>query len=178
MKIIALSGKRGAGKTVLANYLVKKHGYVKVSFAEELRRISRMLMPFTESDLDNPAKKEAKFLDYDWSPREFMIHLGEFMRFHDSDYWVNVAFTRLSNEKAKYVFDDLRFPNEAKILKDYGALLVRIDRFESKNPYGKNLDIESEKALDNHKFDYTVTAQHNGTLEELYNHAKPILELV
>ena len=36
MKIMALSGKREAGKTTIADYLVANHSAVKISFASVL----------------------------------------------------------------------------------------------------------------------------------------------
>lgn len=178
MKIIAISGRRGTGKTALADYLCKKHGFVKVSFAEEIRRVARSLIPFTEADFHSPSKKEAKFHTYEWSPRDFLIRLGEFMRYHDEDYWVNVALNRLKSETGKYVIDDLRFKNEAKVLKGIDAVLVRVNRYVKNNPYGKNLDIPSETDLDEYEFDYVVHDSRNGPLAELQGHASKILEVV
>lgn len=177
MHIIAISGRRGVGKTALANHFCKKYEFIKVSFAEEIRRVARSLMPFTEHDFESPAKKEAKFYAYEWSPRDFLIRLGEFMRYHDEDYWVNIALSRLKSDTGRYVIDDLRFKNEARILKDMGATLVRVDRYEHHNPYGRNLDIASEKDLDTYAFDYTIPDARNGSLDELCGHAQAILEV-
>ncbi len=177
MRILGISGKRGAGKTALALHLAKRYGFVRVSFAEDIRRICRMMFPLTEADLTDPKRKEAPWADYDWSPRDFMLHLGEFMRFHDKDYWLRVALAKCTDGKKVYVFDDLRFLNEADALRNVGAKLIRVNRYEHQNPYGKNLDIESETQLDSYKFDYVVEDCRNTTLKQLHGHDSQILEL-
>lgn len=177
MKILGISGKRGVGKTALALHLEKKYGWVRVSFAEDIRRICRMLFPtLTDSDLSDPAKKEKPHEPYDWTPRELMLHVGEFMRFHDQDYWLKIALAKCKDPKKSYVFDDVRFENEAEALKKVGKI-IRVNRFESHNPYGKNLDIESETQLDSHPFDLTIEACWNTNLKQLQGHDLKIIGL-
>lgn len=177
MPILGISGKRGAGKTALANYLVKRDGFIKISFAEELKRLSKTLFPFTDADFTNIKLKEANFKTYEWSPRDFMRHFGDLMRFHDKNYWVNLTISKCADARKYYVVDDLRFINEAEALRAKGAKLIRVNRFESNNPYGNNLDITSETELDDYKFDYVIEDCRNTTLAELYNHEDSILDL-
>ena len=177
MHILGISGKRGVGKTALADHLVKTCGFVKVSFANELRRLSQELFPFNLKDLTDPKKKESPFGGYDWSPREFMIHFGEFMRFHDANYWIKKAISGLDKPDSWYVFDDLRYENEASTLKTTNSKIIRINRYESQNPYGKNLNTPSETSLDTYKFDYVINDCNNQTLLMLQGHTKAIIEL-
>lgn len=165
--IYALSGKRGSGKTTAATHLMKKHGFIRVSFAEELRRLAKTLMPFKDNDLIVPSKKEAKFADYYWSPREFLVHFGEFMRFHDESYWLNRGLALCIDPHRSYVFDDCRYKNEADAIRKLGGKIIRINRYEKNNPYGKNLDTPSETNLDDYKFDFEVLAVRNTSITEL-----------
>ena len=173
--IIGISGKRGVGKTTAAKYLEKHHGFVRISFADELRRLARMLFPFTEADMSDVKKKEAKFLDYDWSPRDFHVNFGEFMRFHDKDYWCDKALEKIKTGK-NYVIDDMRFENEYQAILDRKGIVVRINRYEKNNPFGKNLDIISETALDSSKFDFVVEDCRNTTLGRLHEEMEHIIE--
>lgn len=166
--LIGISGKRGVGKSLAAAYLAKHHRFIRVSFADDLRVAAKHLLPFTENDLSIPAKKEAKFKNYDFSPRDFMINLGEFMRFHDRSYWLNRGLAKCSDPKLNYVFDDVRYKNEADAIKSHGGRLVRIERYEKQNPYGKNLDTPSETDLDDYNFDFLVGAMWNNSQSELY----------
>lgn len=148
--IIGLSGKRGVGKTLAADYLVENHNFKKVSFANKLKEISDSFFPGLSK-----SEKEKPFREHSFTPREFMIHLGQFMRFHDPEYWVKSS--NISAMRGNVVIDDVRFRNEADYLKELGAKLVRINRFEKLNVYGKDLDDPSETDLDNYKgFDFIV----------------------
>lgn len=179
MKILGLSGKRGVGKTALALHLVDKFGFVRVSFAEDIRRICRMLFPtLTEADFSDPKKKEKPHEPYDWTPRDLMLHVGEFMRFHDKDYWLKIGLAKCKDPKKVYVFDDLRFINEADALRKVDGKIIRVNRFESQNPYGKNLDIESETQLDSYSFDLVIESCWNTSLKQLYGHQDKIIGLL
>ncbi len=65
--------------------------------------------------------------------------------------------------------DDVRFPNEVKYLKSLGGKIVRLERFEKLNIYGKNLDDPSETSLDGYDgFDHTIDACWNTDIPELH----------
>jgi hypothetical protein len=70
-----------------------------------------------------------------------------------------------------WIITDVRFPNEANIIKEKGGILLRVNRV-SNNPISNH---PSETSLDNYdKFDYTI--ENNGTLEELLEEVKSILQ--
>ena len=175
--LIGLSGKRGVGKTLGASYLVNEHGFTKLSLADDLKVIAKILFPFSDNDLRIPSKKEAKFKEYDWTPRDFMIHLGEFMRFHDANYWLNKTTKRCEDTKIDYVIDDIRFKNEAQAIKDRGGKIIRINRYEKLNIYGKNLDTPSETDLDSWPFDFVIHEIRNTSQMELFRQLESFLEL-
>lgn len=179
MILIGISGKRGVGKSSLADYFVKNFGFQKVSFAESLKNYASLLFDF-EDDSFSLTKKEKPFKNYDWSPRDFMIRLGDFLRYHDEDYFVNDTMSRLKNKKeGRYIIDDVRFLNEAEAIKNKNGYLVRLDRYEKFNPYGKNLDVESEKQLDHYdKFDYHIKEPRNLDLHMLYAEGDKIIKAV
>lgn len=167
--IIGISGKRGVGKTLAQTYLCKEYNMKPVSFANELRDYAKLAFPFTDADLSNIAKKEKPWKGHDWSPREFLIHLGEFMRFHESDYWVNKGIAVCKDHvKNNYIFDDVRYKNEADAIRKLGGVILRIERYEKHNPYGKNLDTPSETDLDDFKFDYVVERMWNIEQDDLF----------
>lgn len=148
---IAFSGKRQHGKTTAADYLKRHHKYVKVSFAETLKDDAKCLFDFTDEHLYG-VLKDQKFRNYDWTPREFMIKYGQFMRYFDENYWTTSLLAQVGLEQTKpHVIDDLRFPNEAALLKKAGFKLIRIKRYQKdvEAPYDSNIDTDiSETALD------------------------------
>jgi hypothetical protein len=48
---LGLCGVAGAGKDTVADFLVKNHGFVKVAFADPLKRICRDVFAFTDEQL-------------------------------------------------------------------------------------------------------------------------------
>lgn len=162
-EIIAFAGKRGRGKTLAADYLVEVYGFKKLSFAQKLKDEAERLFP---GILEAP--KEKPFKNYDWTPRDFMIRLGQFMRYWDGEYWVKAL--DLEHKRGKIVIDDLRFKNEAVYLKSFGAKLVRLERYPKLNIYGPtDLDDISETDLDSYKeWDFTVPEVVNTTPKSLY----------
>jgi hypothetical protein len=166
------------GKTALANHLVKNCGFIRVGFADSLKNIARLFFPFTPRDMTDPTRKESPYGEYEWSPRDFHIRLGEFARFHDPDFWLKKGLAMLDRPDSWYVFDDLRFKNEASTIAAVGAKIVRIERYESENPYGKNLDIPSETDLDDYPdFDYKIESCRNTNLHTLHCHTEEIIKL-
>lgn len=165
--ILALAGKRGVGKTTSALFMARRHGFIRKSFAEPLRQISKQIFNFSDSDFE-VANKERKFMLYDWTPREFLIRLGGLIRFHDKDYFVNAAL-RDMNTKDDLVFDDCRFPEEANKIRYFGGKVVLIKRYASLNPFSSPLDDITETSMDNYKFDYIIEDSANTSLGSLYS---------
>jgi hypothetical protein len=178
LTIIGLSGHRGTGKTTLATYLFRHHGFTRVGFSEKLKEIALNLFPLTVQDVTEPKKKEAKFGEYDWTPREFLVNLGEFMRYHDKDYWLKQGLALCKHSDQRYVFDDVRFKNEFKSIRDGGGYIIRLNRYPKLNVYGETLDIPSEHDLDNEKFDFTIHDCENTDLRSLYNAGAGIMKIV
>jgi hypothetical protein len=164
--IIGFSGWRGNGKTTAAVYLARKYGFHTVSFASSLKEMARLFFPFDPSDWSERNKEKA-YKDYDWSPRDFAVALGEFARFHDPDYWVKKA--NIEDQVGDISIDDVRFQNEVDYIKSLGGKTVRIERQEKLNVYGKHLNIPSETALDNYKgFDFRIESCWNVEMEDLH----------
>jgi hypothetical protein len=172
--IIAFSGKRGVGKTAGANYLIN-YGFTKVSFGEALKKKAMEFFPFTYQELYGN-KKELQFSIYDWSPRDFMIALGNFARYFDKDYWIRAALPS-GKTKKNIVIDDCRYLNEARLIKEQGGKIIRIERYKKDNPYKTEIHDPSEEELDDFKdFDFRVNEVENLTLTSLYHRLDHIMD--
>jgi hypothetical protein len=76
MNIVGLSGRAGVGKDTVADVLVKEFGYVKVSFADPLKRCAMELWSFTEEQLWGPSEMRNEPdprwpKDHIWGRRDF-----------------------------------------------------------------------------------------------------------
>lgn len=130
MQVIGLTGYAGAGKSTVADYLVEAHGFTRLSFAAPLKKMLRTLDPYIVpspvagfgddqplrlSDLlsvmtENEIKAGSAGDEY----RRLLQVLGtDCIRAVDENFWVNAAIKQMSDPDGKYVFDDVRFPNEA-----------------------------------------------------------------
>jgi len=57
LMIIGLCGVAGSGKDTVADFLVKNHGFVKVAFADPLKRICKDVFDFSDEQLWGPSEK-------------------------------------------------------------------------------------------------------------------------
>jgi hypothetical protein len=133
-KVIGLTGLAGSGKSTIAKYLVEEHGYKLLSFAGPLKKMMRTLDPYIVpspvagvgddtplrlSDLlavmdEGQIKTSSAGVEY----RRLLQTLGtDCVRAVDPDFWVNAAVAQMTDPNGKYVFDDVRFPNEAEVIR-------------------------------------------------------------
>lgn len=112
---IGLIGKLGSGKTTAANYLVSEHGYRRHSLADPMREIIRIVYPNMLGKSDPRYRPLMQKLGTDW------------FRSYDPDVWVNCLLARVELDIHRIVVDDVRFVNEARILRDKGWKLIYIN---------------------------------------------------
>ena len=168
--IIGLSGYARSGKDTVAEMLCLNNGYQRKSFADPMRDALYRLNPII---IGNPRTEQIHLADYvdefGWDeakahpePRRllqvFGTEVGRGM--FGENFWVDQAFKQVTPTD-KYVFADVRFPNEADRVRQLGGVVVRINRH---NHSAVNSHI-SERALDNYMFDHFI--YNDGTKEEL-----------
>lgn len=128
--IIGLAGRKGCGKSSVAEILHEKYGYRKMSFASPLKEML-LAMGLTEDEVYNIDLKEKKIERYGKSPRELMQICGtEFARnMVCEDVWVKALEAKIEPEfDDMIVIDDVRFPNEAEMIRKKGGRIIRVTR--------------------------------------------------
>ncbi len=136
--VIGLAGFAGSGKTTVAGQIIHDLNHneempagLRLSFAQRLKRVLAALVGEEEMSFDKPEQKLARLYgNSDWDVRKFFTTFAtEFCRDQiGADLWVDIIAGRLNRliEPTVVVIDDLRYPNEFKIVKALGtAVLLR-----------------------------------------------------
>lgn len=185
--IIGISGKAQAGKDTTAmmiNFLreypeaswnmywncdlpFEIEDYNIVHFADLLKDAAEVMLSLPRFTMQGTHGKNMRF---DWldgiTGRRFLQKLGTAVRNEiHPDFWTRALFIRHKNNP-NLIIPDVRFPNEAKIVKNHGGILIRIER-----PGAGAGDHISETALDNYK-GWDIVIDNVGTLEDLYKQVK------
>jgi len=142
VKLVALcSNGPQAGKSTAANVLIREKGFVRVKFADVLKRMAGVFLePFADTDehvdrmLEGALKEEPiPRLNGSVTPRHVMVTLGTQWgrNLIDPSVWVlatvNKVKSLLANGKS-VVIDDMRFPNELAAVRTLGGKVLFIDR--------------------------------------------------
>lgn len=154
--IIGISGKIGCGKTVLGRLIARRHDYSRVSFGDLLKQEASAAWKYPLRWNYTHKGKGRTVHSTGCTVRELLQYHGtEVRRKEDPDYWVDQMRVELKTLQRFYpegeilnvVIDDVRFPNEARMVKDMGGVLIRIQPYPEWVP-GPHADHASETVLD------------------------------
>lgn len=161
MQIIALSGYARSGKDTVADHLVERHGFVKLSFATPMREALYRLNPdiVDMSGLNYGFQQAVDLFGWEDMKTYFPSYRGLMQRMgtevgremFGKDFWVDQALKQVP-EGSKVVFADCRYKNEASAVSSIGGEIWRISKpgVEAAN------DHTSERDLDDYTFDSYV----------------------
>lgn len=140
MKILALTGIAGSGKTTLSNQLID-HGWEQTKFAAPIKSMITHLLLYQGVDyylanrmIDGDLKEVPTQLLNGRTPRHAMQTLGtEWRELMHRNLWVDIWHRNILSHpsEAKIVVDDVRFHHEANTVISLGGKMVRIDRPEN-----------------------------------------------
>lgn len=88
MKVIAVSGWAKSGKDTVTNYLLNKHKFTRVAFADPLKEMVAANYNIPLESLHVQEQKEVPLLQYPVTPKDkFALHVSKFMfkEFRSSD---------------------------------------------------------------------------------------------
>ncbi len=176
--IIGLTGKNGAGKGEVANFL-KERGFHYYSLSDALRE---------------EAQKQGKDIT-----RDVLVALGNALREKEGPSCLaERIFAKLDPEK-HYVIDSIRHPAEVQVfrrrnnftlLRIYAAERLRFERLRQRNrendpkTYEEFIALEAKEAKSEQKTDQQldqaialadIQLDNNGPLKELHDKIKPVL---
>lgn len=172
--IIGVTGRKFHGKDTLSDYLVQNHGYIKLSFAQPVKEISKIIFGFNDEQLNGDLKET---IDEIWNitPRQcfqfigtelFRDNIGKILPHIGKNIWAHCLVEKIKsilivNPEAKFVISDLRFPNEIEALRSLGksspeisCKIIRI--FREDVPLNDSCNHESEALIDKLAVDYEI----------------------
>lgn len=144
-RVIGVTGFMGSGKDTIGNVLVADYGYARYAFADQLKSMALALDPLVPPNPTLPifeagnwrlstivrrlgwedAKKHPEI-------RRFLQVLGtEGVREHlGEDSWIKALRKRIADDYTgrPVVITDVRFPNEAEAIWDWGGVVWRVVR--------------------------------------------------
>ena len=178
IKLIALTGAAKSGKSTVAKYLSKgtdsRYGthvpFARARFSGTLKKMLMQIPDVTEDMIEGSLKEEPQEIFGGRTPREVMQTLGtEWGR--DSVYskiWLD-AWERSVRDLTYVVVEDLRYLNEAELIKNRGGKIWRIKR-----PDYQCIGHISETEMEG--IDADLIISNYGSVEELHAMIDRILE--
>lgn len=180
-RIIAICGAKRSGKDVLANHIINKYGYTRLSFAEPLKELVKLLFNFSDEqvgliDGDNDEKDT---IDERWgiSPRKALQFIGTEVLQHKiqellpnigRDYFANILLSKIENDKT-YVISDLRFIHEYEKIKHLDIDIIKVIRPSITSEEGEQNGEQHLSEVENQFIPCDKKIINDGTLEDYIN---------
>lgn len=138
--IIGITGRRRVGKDTSAIFLKEQFGFIQLALADPIKRATKEIFDFTDEQL-NGAQKER--IDSRWgiTPREvlqvvgtdlFRNTFGQRFPHIGANIWTMSLANKIDHlvrtGTQRIVVSDIRFPNEAKVIKDAGGFIIKLTR--------------------------------------------------
>lgn len=168
---IALIGKARSGKDTAAAFLVRERAYTRIAFADPLKEMALGVDPLVPTHLCGErlihVRLSALVRDVGWEyakdhypeVRAVLQRIGQTQREFDADYWVNVAARKIAGAERwnmPVVVTDVRYANEADMLRARGFRMVRIIRPFAEMRQGAAAQHASETELNDYPTDAVI----------------------
>lgn len=175
IKLIGITGKARSGKDTIAKMLWTHHDFVRIAFADPLKRAAQTIFGLTEDQTWNDELKEVVIPRWNLTPRQIFQRLGtESIRdVFGSHVWTErwlLSYEQVMNTDS-VVIPDVRFENEAKMIRELGGIIIQVRR-------GDGLSgAEGTHASETGDIEADFTIDNNGTLETLLEDLNGVLRL-
>lgn len=212
-KIIGISGFINSGKDTVADYLVNYHGFRRESFAAHLKDVVSVIFGWDRVMLEGRTSSSRiwreqvdswwsqKLGQTDLTPRSVLQILGtDVLRqnFHD-EIWIHSLAKKILSSTDHIVITDVRFSNEAQMIRDCDGILCAIQREPRPHWYhfvheALHNDVKSPTYHDDLRnlmqvkfpqvhesewswlnIDHDIVVKNNGSIEDLYVQIKNLV---
>lgn len=149
-KIFGITGLKGAGKDTAGHAILDKIGGTQINFADPLKQICGVVFGLTAAEMSDPVLKETILSRWPYeSPRKILQTVGIMFREAYPGVWTNKWRRTTWELDSNIVVTDYRFADEAGILKQEDAVLIKVirpgvvsDGHVSEQPDGLPCDVE------------------------------------
>lgn len=187
--IVALTGKKRSGKTTAAR-VFQEFMYSKHSLAEGIKKAAKSIFLLTDEQLYGN-EKEVKIPYLNTTPRKLMQVIGTELFQYDiykyipeleeavpkRELWVRMfqrkyqLYKKEFRTEPKVVIDDLRFKHEEKVLREMGAVIVKIVRPQITHTDTHPSETEIEEIREDHTIinDSSISKFKSKIVDLIYN---------
>lgn len=180
--LIGFGHKRQRGKDTSARYLMREMFARNIlveadAFAGPLKEVCATVFGFSHEQLNTAVEKEKVDPFWGFTPRWALQAVGTeaFRGTIDKEVWVKSLERRYQSNKGSRVITDVRFPNEAQMVRRLGGYLVRCNRDVQYDP--KCDDHPTEVSLDSWE-DWDFEIDNNGSKDYLEQQIIDMLNLI
>lgn len=163
--VIGLTGQAYSGKTTAAKYLEGK-GFKRIAFADALKDLVIEYCGITAEDA---------YINKPPHVRTLLQGIGSLIREHfDEHYFLHEMINRIRYSDAiLFVIDDVRFANEADIIKQMGGTIIRMECPDSPYKLTEAQQDHTSEQTSNVVADHIISAGY-GNLESIADQIETI----
>lgn len=170
--IIGLSGYAQSGKDTIAKTLIEEYGYRRIGFADPIREFLLRINPI----LHDGRRVGEWVKEFGWDitkaqteARRLLQETGMVAReMFGQHFWIILALLDVKSTD-KVVITDVRFTNEADMIKTMGGKVWRVVR-PGVGPVNNHV---SESDMDSYSVDHTIV--NDGGLQNLQDQVRSLL---
>lgn len=170
IRLLGFSGRRGSGKDTAARLIQQlqpQQCWRIRSVGEPIKAVCAALAGEGTAPYFSQQGKAEKLPAFGRTRGEMLQQVGLALRQWEPNIWVQAFFSQLPTEQHTLI-PDVRFPNEADLIRSRGGLMVRVegDPLHQRGDGTRDDDHPSETALDHYpNFDFTI--HNSGSLADL-----------
>lgn len=130
VKLIAFKGLKECGKSTTANFLINERGFTLINMKKAINSELKDLFPETMKSLAESYEMTVDEFISAKPPllRPIQKDWGMYRRSQDENYWVSKWLHGMESVHGgmSIVVDDIRFQNEAEVIKTLGGVIVEV----------------------------------------------------